>query len=189
MNHHPASGIPMGPLGYQGAQTGGVGAIPQPQGPPPVAYQTYSHTLGISPQPGQWSTGIFDCFNDGPTCCLTCWCPCITFGQAAEIIDRGSSSCGVTGALYALLAVFTGCQFIYTCTYRSKLKQQYGMPPDSFEDCCLHFWCQPCVLCQEYRELQIRGFDVPLGWYGNVERMNKAFGVTNPPVVQGGMMR
>lgn len=25
------------------------------------------------------------------TGCITCWCPCITFGQIAEIIDRGSS--------------------------------------------------------------------------------------------------
>lgn len=23
--------------------------------------------------------------------CLTCWCPCITFGQIAEIVDKGSS--------------------------------------------------------------------------------------------------
>ena len=24
--------------------------------------------------------------------CLTCWCPCITFGQIAEIVDMGTSS-------------------------------------------------------------------------------------------------
>lgn len=23
--------------------------------------------------------------------CITCWCPCITFGQIAEIVDKGSS--------------------------------------------------------------------------------------------------
>lgn len=23
--------------------------------------------------------------------CLTCWCPCITFGRVAEIVDKGSS--------------------------------------------------------------------------------------------------
>jgi hypothetical protein len=23
--------------------------------------------------------------------CLTCWCPCITFGQIAEIVDRGTT--------------------------------------------------------------------------------------------------
>ncbi|KAK9742481.1 hypothetical protein RND81_03G176000 [Saponaria officinalis] len=168
---------------------GGAGAALPPQGPGPMAYQTYPQTLGISPQPGLWSTGLFDCFQDGPTCCLTFWCPCITFGQAAEIIDRGSSSCGVTGALYAIILLFTGLQCIYSCTYRTKLKQQYGMPPDTFEDFCLHCWCHGCALCQEYRELQIRGFDVPLGWHGNVERMNKATAVTNPPVVHGGMMR
>ena len=23
--------------------------------------------------------------------CITCWCPCITFGQIAEIVDKGST--------------------------------------------------------------------------------------------------
>lgn len=26
-----------------------------------------------------------------PAGCLTCWCPCITFGRIAEIADRGST--------------------------------------------------------------------------------------------------
>uniref|UniRef100_A0A7N1A0A9 Uncharacterized protein n=1 Tax=Kalanchoe fedtschenkoi TaxID=63787 RepID=A0A7N1A0A9_KALFE len=38
-----------------------------------------------------WSTGLCDCFSDVPNCCLTCWCPCITFGRMSEIVDRGSS--------------------------------------------------------------------------------------------------
>ena len=23
-------------------------------------------------------------------------------------------------------------------------------------DCCTHYWCAPCALCQEYRELRAR---------------------------------
>ncbi|KAI8538189.1 hypothetical protein RHMOL_Rhmol09G0083000 [Rhododendron molle] len=38
-----------------------------------------------------WSTGLCDCFDDVNNCCLTCWCPCITFGRIAEIVDKGSS--------------------------------------------------------------------------------------------------
>ncbi|KAJ8646671.1 hypothetical protein MRB53_008419 [Persea americana] len=41
--------------------------------------------------PGQWSSGLCDCCNDPSNCLLTCCCPCVTFGQIAEIIDRGTT--------------------------------------------------------------------------------------------------
>lgn len=31
---------------------------------------------------------IYICSLSG---CLTCWCPCVTFGRIAEIVDRGST--------------------------------------------------------------------------------------------------
>ncbi|PPS06883.1 hypothetical protein GOBAR_AA13766 [Gossypium barbadense] len=44
----------------------------------------------------RWSSGLCDCFSDWRNCCITCWCPCVTFGQIAEIVDKGSS-CNVWG--------------------------------------------------------------------------------------------
>ncbi|EEF34586.1 conserved hypothetical protein [Ricinus communis] len=38
-----------------------------------------------------WSSGLCDCFSDPRNCCMTFWCPCVTFGQIAEIVDKGSS--------------------------------------------------------------------------------------------------
>ncbi|KAH0692204.1 hypothetical protein KY285_019301 [Solanum tuberosum] len=38
-----------------------------------------------------WSTGLCDCMSDPKNCCITLWCPCITFGRVAEIIDKGSN--------------------------------------------------------------------------------------------------
>jgi Cys-rich protein (TIGR01571 family) len=101
---------------------------------------------------------------------MTCWCPCITFGRVAEMVDRGSTSCGASGALYALLAMVTGCQCIYSCTYRGKMRAQYGLADAACGDCCVHCWCESCALCQEYRELVARGYDPKLGWHLNVER-------------------
>uniref|UniRef100_J3LUF0 Uncharacterized protein n=1 Tax=Oryza brachyantha TaxID=4533 RepID=J3LUF0_ORYBR len=60
-----------------------------------------------------WSSGLFDCFDDFGLCCLTWWCPCVTFGRVAEMVDMGATSCGDSGAMYALLATVTGCQWIY----------------------------------------------------------------------------
>lgn len=34
---------------------------------------------------------IYNCLLFIDLGCLTCWCPCVTFGRIAEIVDRGSS--------------------------------------------------------------------------------------------------
>lgn len=57
-------------------------------------------------------------------------------------------------------------------------------------DCLVHFCCDACALCQEYRELKHRGFDMTMGWQENVERQNG--GVTmiaSAPTVEQGMKR
>ncbi|KAH6756772.1 hypothetical protein C2S51_038897 [Perilla frutescens var. frutescens] len=118
----------------------------------------------IPPKPQvPWSTGLCDCFSDVRNCCLTFWCPCITFGQIAEIVDKGSSSCGMSGALYTLIACVTGCPCFYSCFYRSKMRQQYSLQESPCGDCLLHCCCESCALCQEYRELKNRGFDMTIG--------------------------
>jgi Cys-rich protein (TIGR01571 family) len=152
----PATGIPM-----SGGGTGGGGPnayYHQHQAPPTAA----AFAMQAPPQ-AAWSTGLCDCFDDCGNCCVTCLCPCITFGQVAEIIDRGSTSCGASGALYALVMLLTGCQCVYSCFYRAKMRAQYGLQEKPCADCCIHWCCEPCALCQEYRELKKRGFDMNLG--------------------------
>ncbi|XP_073287728.1 protein PLANT CADMIUM RESISTANCE 2-like [Primulina huaijiensis] len=181
---------------------------PRPPPPPPpdmgVPIQSSNHQFvsNIQPQrpqsamlkvrggiaPGPWSTGLCDCFSDINNCCITFWCPCITFGQVADILDRGSSSCGMNGALYALIGLATGCSCIYSCFYRSKMRAQYMLPETPCGDCLVHFCCESCALCQEYRELKSRGFDMHLGWQGNVEKYNQGMR-TAAPYVEGGMGR
>ncbi|KAA3466040.1 protein PLANT CADMIUM RESISTANCE 2-like [Gossypium australe] len=137
-----------------------------------------------------WSTGLCDCCSDLPNCCLTCWCPCITFGRIAEIVDHGSTSCGVSGALYALIGILTGCPCIYSCFYRSRMRSEYMLEDRPCNDCCLHFCCEACALCQEYRELKNRGFDMSLGWHGNMARpQNQGLQMPSAPVMESGMKR
>ncbi|PKA63105.1 Protein plant cadmium resistance 2 [Apostasia shenzhenica] len=134
-----------------------------------------------------WSTGLCDCCDDKSNCCVTCWCPCITFGQIAEIVDRGSSSCGSSGALYGLICLITGFQCIYSCFYRSKMRRQYSLRESPCGDCLIHCCCEPCALCQEYRELKRRGFNMAIGWQANLERQGA--GAMVPPPVEGDMSR
>ncbi|XP_052204344.1 protein PLANT CADMIUM RESISTANCE 2-like isoform X2 [Diospyros lotus] len=134
-----------------------------------------------------WSSGLFGCFDDVGNCCLTCWCPCITFGQIAEIVDKGATTCVTAGAIYALIYLVLGCGCIYSCFYRSKLRNQYMLTESPCADCLVHCCCETCALCQEYRELKSRGFDVSAGWQANMDRQGG--GVAMAPVVHGGMSR
>lgn len=123
---------------------------------------------------------------------ITCFCPCITFGQIAEIVDKGSTcmhsyhinlilitwfflqsflltwsyccftACAVQGTVYGALAM-TGFACLYSCFYRSKMRGQYDLEESPCVDCLAHFFCEACALCQEYRELKIRGFDMGIG--------------------------
>ncbi|KAK7358257.1 hypothetical protein VNO77_00183 [Canavalia gladiata] len=120
-----------------------------------------------------WSTGLFDCFSNFENCCITLWCPCVTFGQVAEIVDRGSTSCGGSGALYTLICCVLGSGCLYSCFYRSRMRKQYMLKESPCADCFVHCCCEPCALCQEYRELQNRGFDMVIGWHGNVQQQSR----------------
>ncbi|XP_022776444.1 cell number regulator 2-like [Durio zibethinus] len=136
-----------------------------------------------------WSSSLFDCFSDCSLCCQTTFCPCISFGRSAEIITKGSCSCGTYCLLYAVIHHLSGCllSMLYGCHYRRKLRHEYGLESSPCPDLCVHCFCHYCALCQEYRELRNQGFNMKLGWNGNVERQNR--GVTMAPVAEAGMKR
>ncbi|KAG5021596.1 hypothetical protein JHK85_017938 [Glycine max] len=73
------------------------------------------------------------------------------------------AACGASGALYTLICCVVGCGWLYSCFYRSKMRQQYGLKGNGCTDCLLHCCCESCTLSQEYRELKQRGFDMIIG--------------------------
>ncbi|KAI4347168.1 hypothetical protein L6164_008004 [Bauhinia variegata] len=138
---------------------------------------------------GEWTTGLCDCCEDPGNCCMAFCCPCITFGRNAEIIEGGRTTCCASGLIFFCLAQI-GCAWIYSCTYRSKLRGLYSLPASPCSDCCVHFCCATCALCQEHRELKNRGLDPSIGWAGNVIRMNRGQNqVQTPPHFASGMAR
>ncbi|ERM94040.1 cell number regulator 10 [Amborella trichopoda] len=134
-----------------------------------------------------WSTGLCGCCEDPTNCFTTCCCPCITFGRIAEVVDRGTTSCAVSSSLFCCLLWFTCCPYLYSCTYRSKLRGQFNLEESPCADCLVHWACGYCALCQEYRELKNRGLDPSFGWQANADRMNR--GVVTPPAIENGMSR
>lgn len=73
------------------------------------------------------------------------------------------AACGMSGTLYTLILCLTGCSCLYSCFYRSKLRGQFFLEESPCTDCCVHCFCEECALCQEYRELKNRGFDLSIG--------------------------
>ncbi|XP_077249652.1 cell number regulator 7-like [Tasmannia lanceolata] len=119
--------------------------------------------ISHSQQP-RWSTGLCGCEDSG-TCCITCFLPCITFGQIAEVLDEGRTSCIAHGCVFGLLALIQ-CQWLYSCVYRERLRAKYGLPSEPCNDCCVHCCCEMCALCQEHAELKNRGLNPSKGWIG-----------------------
>ncbi|PNT76077.1 cell number regulator 11 [Brachypodium distachyon] len=128
---------------------------------------------------GEWSVGLFDCFGDFGTCCLTFWCPCVTFGRIAEIVDKGSTSCCMNGTLYVCLGTI-GFHWLYSCTKRSAMRSQYNLQESPCMDCCVHLCCESCALCQEYKELETRGFNMAKGWEGSNKMVGCVQGMKAP---------
>ncbi|XP_057839864.1 protein PLANT CADMIUM RESISTANCE 3-like [Cryptomeria japonica] len=170
--------------GEQGAE---VSATRPPLPPPNFASapQQYVHPLAPQPYPQQggplrpteWSSGLCACCADPSVCCLTCWCPCITFGQIAEIVDEGSSSCCVSGGIYGALLYLTGLACCYSCLYRTKIRAKFNLSDIPCADCLVHCCCESCALCQEYRELKHTGFHPALGWEGNLRKEQEGTGI------------
>ncbi|XP_010544048.1 PREDICTED: protein PLANT CADMIUM RESISTANCE 9 [Tarenaya hassleriana] len=133
-----------------------------------------------------WTSGLYDCCEDIPNCFLTCFCPCVTFGRIAEIVDRGKTSRRL-GALMVVAMSHIGCGWYYASKYRLKIRQEFSLPEEPCSDALIHCFCCGCALCQEHRELKSRGLDPSLGWQGNVAGHNPQG--NTPPTVATGMDR
>ncbi|KAL2644125.1 hypothetical protein R1flu_011712 [Riccia fluitans] len=124
-------------------------AHPYPYSVPPPAVQApipqYAQPQYRIPGPPPNSEG-----------CVGCWCPSVLVGRSIEGIDEGATSCGVGGTLFFLIEYLTGCGCMYTCIYRTRLRQKYGLPETPCPDVCVDFCCLRCSICQVYRELENR---------------------------------
>ncbi|XP_031493315.1 protein PLANT CADMIUM RESISTANCE 6-like [Nymphaea colorata] len=135
---------------------------------------------------GRWTTGLFGCFEDPANALMTICFPCLPFGQVAEILDNGQTSCATSAMLYILIACCCGVPCILSCTYRTKLRGKYGLPASPAPDYIVHCLCDYCAICQAYRELKNRGLDPSIGWHSNMARkvQQQQMATMAPPVNQ-----
>ncbi|XP_031493312.1 protein PLANT CADMIUM RESISTANCE 6-like [Nymphaea colorata] len=159
----PATYPASGPQQFNQVNTPAEGVPYQkPYVPTPAA------RFGPGAQSALWTTGLFDCFDDPTNALITLFFPCVTFGQVAEILDNGQTTCTTSAMMYTLIACCFGMPWILSCTYRTKLRAKYGLMESPAPDWITHCFCDWCAICQEYRELSNRGLDPGIGWHANM---------------------
>ncbi|KAF5818291.1 putative PLAC8 motif-containing protein [Helianthus annuus] len=167
-----------------------------PMGPPPQFFQLPPGTIAAaaapSPAPNHlypdherdWSTGLFQCTSNMKNCFVTTLCPCVTFGEIAEILTEGhtpwyepATLCACLGAASFIFIFLLWLTFPYTCLYRVKMRRKYKLKGSLAEDCAINAFCGWCALCQQYRELDHQGFNVSIGWHENKRRERQAVAI------------
>lgn len=95
---------------------------------------------------------------EGRPCFGPCFLHCIAGGFFATI---------AAAALASPVALWVTCVSCYACVYRTEIRAKYRLAERPMGDCCTHFLCHPCAICQEHRELKSRpGPTSNLDFYG-----------------------
>ncbi|XP_033739636.1 cornifelin-like [Pecten maximus] len=123
--------------------------------PPQMATSVTNVVVTTQPQPGNglmvtdftghrhWSTGLFGCFDDIPSCLLTFFClPCMECKQASRIGECCCMPYCVPGGSLAM---------------RARIRTAGGIQGSVTNDCMTLACCGPCAVCQMDRELTNMG--------------------------------
>ncbi|XP_058207304.1 cell number regulator 13-like isoform X4 [Rhododendron vialii] len=86
----------------------------------------------------EWQADLFDC----------CMEPCLTRERACNDLIAYSLFC---------------CCCCYTCSVRRKLRKLFNVEGGACDDFFTHLICCCCAMVQEWRELELRGFEVSAG--------------------------
>ena len=105
---------------------------------------------------GQWRSGsLFDCSRDASSCCLACWCPCVSYARVGEyLLGQDACSCFADCAIYTATCCIPGIPCLLGMTRREHLRRKFSLPPAPCNDCCVHCCCHLCAMCQEHREMR-----------------------------------
>ncbi|KAG1725625.1 uncharacterized protein EDB91DRAFT_1062087, partial [Suillus paluster] len=99
------------------------------------------------------------------TDCTSCWCPCIMYGKNRQRLDHlqdndtadpehGGSGCGPDCVMHLLLNFCGGFGWVLQVGQRGTLRTRYHIDGNLVNDCLTAYFCTPCELTQESRELQ-----------------------------------
>lgn len=116
-----------------------------------------------------WSAGsLFNCCAIPSLCCQTFWCPCLTYREIRMNTYGGpeynTDPCD-PALMYCIISL-TGFHLLLGMVGRNEVRRKYDLEGSAWSDCCSHFWCHCCAMCQEARELRAHPV-TPYGVFNN----------------------
>ena len=102
-----------------------------------------------------WTESLCGCLNDIPLCCYGCWCCCCLYGHnAAKLTSQ--PACWIHCTLYSLMSAVGCCCLLHTIR-RGQMREKYSLEEGDCGDCMITCCCPSCAICQETREMKVRG--------------------------------
>lgn len=130
------------------------------EGPPTVAGGPVAMAPAGTPAAivtdGKWSSGIFDFMDDPMSCLITYFAGCVSHGWVLSRLN-GGEPWGKDALIFWLTSPCCLHCFLWGPQRRLKFREKYGLPEEPASDLVLGALCGPCILCQEWRELDKRG--------------------------------
>ncbi|KDP44714.1 hypothetical protein JCGZ_01214 [Jatropha curcas] len=106
----------------------------------------------------EWQVDLFDCCEEPCLSLKTCIYPCGTFSSIANVVSKGEISRERAINDLMAYAIFCGC-CCYSCGIRRKVRQVLNIEGGICDDFLTHLMCCCCAMVQEWRELEVRGFE------------------------------
>ena len=111
---------------------------------------------------------LLGCFNDCMSCVIVAFVPCgMACVQGSAVALANQTSCTVPCCLQLYLCCIGGA------INRGKIREAFNIDGGCFADFCIHFFCGPCGVCQEYRETKLKLAEKVLGAGENLIRGNQ----------------
>ncbi|KAI4522512.1 hypothetical protein K525DRAFT_283705 [Schizophyllum commune Loenen D] len=102
-----------------------------------------------------WSHGLCSaCFGDWGTCNVH------LSEQGIPDFEAGKGYNQESCERHSFHTIVTGFGWVYQVALRTKLRERYGIRGGDTSDYCLSFWCNPCALTQESREMGLEEDDL-----------------------------
>lgn len=144
----PVIGAPISESAMYASQMAGSGPVPVVFVPTPLSY---------------WSTDSCDCSKDIKSSVDVLFCHYCQASRQYNVLTYGRREVEPLSCLGALGADICLGYFLHLGTFtiawhlRQRLRKRYMIAGDDFSDCLHAFFLPHCVLCQNYREMSLRG--------------------------------
>ncbi|KAH8805789.1 PLAC8 family-domain-containing protein [Xylogone sp. PMI_703] len=126
-----------------------------------------STVTAAKPGRNAWSTSFFGCLTPVDTCCITCCCPCVTFGKTHHRLRKDPNLAGYSPINASCIGWFASNYFclgwLPMVLQRHDINERFNLEGDFPVDCLKAWCCGCCELIQQDKEAEYHlAHQVPL---------------------------